>query len=318
MLRKVSPRKMKTWGNRQHVSWCLITRTQPQVHEHVCFLLAFHTPTCGRHPMKQTHVCGDRAGLGENDGQVEERCREHQTGGTDQWIRSGRLLPQLPTHLHAAGHAQNARDAGDRSEDQAVGEGGEESGEVPLTRCQSRSTLPRSLSPVGGGAVGLRARGLHPGEDRSSQEERRGPKSQRAGDERHRGEAEGGQHEAAAAEEEEETRRGSEEDPEQPSWSRFPDPGSAAAREPECGGTYFLLSACRSFSQLVGCGWCSGRASMAPRFGSLTTTSRRITAISPRAGVTWGTRGTQGTRGTRFINSLNQFDSEWVDKNKWI
>lgn len=51
--------------------------------------------------------------------------------------------------------------------------------------------------------------------------------------------------------------------------------------------TYFLLSACRSTSQLVRCRWCSGRASMAPLLGSLTTKSSSSTAISPSPGVTW-------------------------------
>lgn len=70
--------------------------------------------------VSRTHVCGDGAELSEHDGQVEERRREEQTGGADQRIGSGRLRPQLPTHLHAAGHAQHTCDAGDGPENQTV------------------------------------------------------------------------------------------------------------------------------------------------------------------------------------------------------
>lgn len=57
------------------------------------------------------------------------------------------------------------------------------------------------MLPVGCGAVSLHTRISLPREDGGSEEEGRSPKSQRAGDERHRGEAEGGQHEAVTAEE---------------------------------------------------------------------------------------------------------------------
>lgn len=70
----------------------------------------------------RTHVCGDSARLGEHDGEVEERCTEEQAGGTDQRVSSGRLLSQLPAHLHAAGHAQHAGDAGDGPKNQTWGE----------------------------------------------------------------------------------------------------------------------------------------------------------------------------------------------------
>lgn len=69
----------------------------------------------------RTHVCGDGAGLSEHDGQVEERCWEEEPGSTHQRVGSGRPRPQLPTHLHATGHAQNACDDGDGPEDQTVG-----------------------------------------------------------------------------------------------------------------------------------------------------------------------------------------------------
>lgn len=49
--------------------------------------------------------------------------------------------------------------------------------------------------------MSLHTRSLLPGEDGGSEEERRSPESQRAGDERHRREAEGGQHKAVAAQE---------------------------------------------------------------------------------------------------------------------
>lgn len=58
-----------------------------------------------------------------------------------------------------------------------------------------------TMLPVGCGAVSLHTRISLPREDGGSEEEGRSPQSQRAGDERHRGEAEGGQHEAVTAEE---------------------------------------------------------------------------------------------------------------------
>lgn len=66
----------------------------------------------------RTHICCDGARLGEHDGEVEERCTEEQTGGTDQRVGSGRLLPQLSAHLHAAGHTQHAGDTGDGPKNQ--------------------------------------------------------------------------------------------------------------------------------------------------------------------------------------------------------
>lgn len=72
-------------------------------------------------PRTRTHVGGDGAALSEDDGQVEERRREEQAGSADQRVGPGRLLPQLPTNLHAAGHAQHTCDAGDDAENQTVG-----------------------------------------------------------------------------------------------------------------------------------------------------------------------------------------------------
>lgn len=53
--------------------------------------------------------------------------------------------------------------------------------------------------------------------------------------------------------------------------------------------THFLMRAFMSVSQLVLCRVCSGRASIAPRFGSCTTNTSKNTAKRPRAGVTWQT-----------------------------
>lgn len=85
---------------------------------------------------RRTHVCGDGAGLSEDDGQVEERRREEQTGGADQRVGSGCPRPQQPTDLHAAGHAQHACDAGDGPENQTVGG-------------ETASHMTISFSPVG-------------------------------------------------------------------------------------------------------------------------------------------------------------------------
>ena len=63
-----------------------------------------------------------------------------------------------------------------------------------------------TMLPVWSGAVSLHTRLSLPGEDGGSEEESWSPKSQRAGDKRHRGEAEGGQHEAVAAEEDKQGR----------------------------------------------------------------------------------------------------------------
>lgn len=58
-------------------------------------------------------------------------------------------------------------------------------------------------------------------------------------------------------------------------------------RQHKLSATHFLQSAFMSANQLVLCSGCSGRASIAPRFGSWTTTNKRMTASSPRPGVTY-------------------------------
>jgi len=121
--------------------------------------------------------------------------------------------------------------------------------------------------------VSLRARSSFSCENGGSVEEGRGPERQGARHKRHRREAERGQHEAAAAEDADADR------------SAAATPQAHANRPGEV--AYFLLSACRSISQLVWCRWCSGRASTAPRFGSWTTNSSSSTAINPNPGVTW-------------------------------
>lgn len=100
--------------------------------------------------VRWTHVCGHGAGLGKDDGQVEERSREEQTRRADQRVGSGRPGPQPPAGLDAAGHAQDASDAGDGSENEAEGRETSMTPFLPGTRrdvglsvtCPRRRTAP--------------------------------------------------------------------------------------------------------------------------------------------------------------------------------
>lgn len=92
--------------------------------------------------------------------------------------------------------------------------------------------------PFWAGAVPLQARRSLSCENGSSEQEGWRPESQRAGDEGHGGEAEGGVHKAAAAKETQTIRTGA-------CWR-------PVIRHDRV-WTYFLLSAFRSVSQLVRC-----------------------------------------------------------------
>jgi len=101
---------------------------------------------CGEEAGLRTHVCGDGAGLSKDYGEVQERSRKYQTGSTHQRVGSRRLLPQLPAHLHATGHAQHACDAGDDPENQAVV--GETQKSVSCLGHRSVAASGRRTSPV--------------------------------------------------------------------------------------------------------------------------------------------------------------------------